>query len=735
MAAPPFAPAGKAPPKSSPGADPAAEASFEVLLRGVLGGDADAIKRASEEDVRRLQDSLNPYNYVISGGERPNVKKAMACSYTNLREEYVERFTMTSLIAFLFRMYREWEVPDETRRWDPAAVVGGEAPRRAPALRAQELVDKAEAALAAAKEALEAEKVSQASTMKAAEADVLREAAALGEKLSPQAMRDIEMSDELGAKATTDRGMADGLLYIAHRIVVKHGQVARDSLVSAAIRAEGHPEVADLVARDPLVVEARTNSVPAPVAKEIIGQFLRTWFEFDPDAHVRKAYDEVPSVPGTDLPGAAIARADAFDPERIHLQSLKGVVTTIPDPYADAYRAATDDRRTFDATKAVLANSRLVSGIVAAVVRAPGDKATSEPSAIVNVESLRTLRALLSPIAPDDEARGAVDVVPPADTFHRWQYYRDVNYEALRVATEALYGDKPDMEFAFAWFDTFEGSGDEVDAAFAKYKKLHADELRSPLFSVTGGGWTLMGPWQENRARIDFYNKNTKVLERIIARHEEDAKLGADLMRKRVIKVKAKNIAKDGPDSSGLSEYRSTLGSSAGEAVIDAKTMSAMARAKGDLAKVREIKDFSALEDEMAGLLKKKKFRPWTSDEAARVEELDVAIARAKEMLEVPDDGIQVDIFEHDGAAGKFVKKHFYTKAEEPESSSVAPAAGGAGDAAGGAGDAAASAGDAAASAGDAAGGAGDAAASAGDAAATPSAVLIEDEDATPPPM
>ena len=112
--------------------------------------------------------------------------------------------------------------------------------------------------------------------------------------------------------------------------------------------------------------------------------------------------------------------------------------------------------------------------------------------------------------------------------------------------------------------------------------------------------------------------------------------------------------------------------------------MNALARAKGDLSKVRELEDFSKLRTERANLEKKKEFRPWVPEETARAEELDAQIKRAKEMLEVPDDGIQVDFFTHDTEAGEMLKGKFYTKSAAPE----VPIAGGA--AAGGAGGAAA---------------------------------------------
>jgi len=670
------------------------------MLRGIMDGDSSAIETASEEVLLRLQKAMNPYGGPTPEDSRPGHTRALAFSYTNQRENYIERFTMTTLVGFLFRMFREWEVPTDTRRWDPAAFEESKGRARVdPAISAKELVDQARQTLEMAEEALKAENAALASAQKAKDADVLRMdpdhapsgklRVESGATPDQTAIDDERLSNTLGATAKAERGAADSLRFIAHRGMARAGAAARKALPAAAKIAAAHPEVKKFIEGDRDTNEARCDEIPAAAAKEIIGQFLRTWFEYDPDAHVRGAEDEArlttrpvsEMLPGAkdaakddegaakDDEGAAPAvlpdpgktiTVDAGDPERLTIEGLRAMVGIVPEELKGVFAAATKDERTLNATKAVLAQPALVDGL-APVMATP--------------DGVRLLREYLCPIPEGDEARPAIDVIPPRDTFHRWGYYRDVNFEKLRSATEAVYAAKPDLDLAISWFETFEGTPDEVDAAFDKYKKMHSRELRSELYSVKHGGWTLIGPWEQNRKRIDFYNHNTQVLQRIMERHEEDQPLGAELMKKRVVKVKAKNIAEDGPDHPGLATYRSTMGTAAGEAVIDPKTMSDLARAKGDLTKVRELEDYARLQTERANLEKKKEFRPWVPEETARGGELDAQIARAKEMLEVPDDGIQVDFFTHDTKAGEMLKGKFYTKSEAPEP----PTAGGAG--------------------------------------------------------
>jgi hypothetical protein len=66
----------------------------------------------------------------------------------------------------------------------------------------------------------------------------------------------------------------------------------------------------------------------------------------------------------------------------------------------------------------------------------------------------------------------------------------------------------------------------------------------------------LIGSFKENRDRVNFYNKNTVILENIIKQREEDAKLGKELLSKRVRKVKAKNVKRYGKDHPNFVKYK-----------------------------------------------------------------------------------------------------------------------------------------------------------------------------------
>lgn len=144
-----------------------------------------------------------------------------------------------------------------------------------------------------------------------------------------------------------------------------------------------------------------------------------------------------------------------------------------------------------------------------------------------------------------------VNHIPPADIYHRWQYYTDTNYEEIRSSVNDLYCEKPDIEFAINPYDQFETQEDSD-----KFVQKHKNEVIADILTLTNGKWNLCGSFKKNRERINFYNEKTAVIEEIFKQIEQDKKLGADLMRKRVIRKKKQNIADYGKEPEEFKTYR-----------------------------------------------------------------------------------------------------------------------------------------------------------------------------------
>lgn len=209
-----------------------------------------------------------------------------------------------------------------------------------------------------------------------------------------------------------------------------------------------------------------------------------------------------------------------------------------------------------------------------------------------------------------------VQNIPPADTFHRWKYYTDSNYEEIRNATQDLYCEKPDLEFAINPYDQFNSEDDAK-----RFVQKHKNEVIADVLTLHNSKWNLTGSFKKNRNRINFYNEKTAVIEQIFKRIEQDKKLGADLMRKRVKRKKIKNIKEVGSDVKELKQYKN-------------QTSAAM--------------------------------------ESMGAEDLSNDSKRSKSTFsihdECPYDAVQVDVFDF-RKGGQVVKKsEFFTQAEDPKS-------------------------------------------------------------------
>lgn len=655
------------PPKTQAPPAPAkggAEPSFDDLVADILQNPERILdKDITPEQVLALQKQLNPYAYVAGDAGSAEHKRSVAISTTNLRADYIKRFTMTGLVGFLFRMLDEWTVPAEARRWVSKAgakrgAAEAAARRKAAPLTPDDLLQRAEALRELALLAKEAGGEAAAAQQAAAQADDVlivatgagappAEVAALKETLAAR----LKTADAALAKAR-------GLLYSATFELRKHGLEADDRIDAVAAVARAHPEIAAMIDRDPVRrPPPGQTEIPEAPAKAIISNFLRAWFEFNPDAHVRKAHDEFIIRKATapaeveGLPGKH--PVDAADPERLPLEVVLAAAPAFADPAdKETFAALTVSREAYNAAAYMLRNETAMGALLSAYEAAP------------------KFRRYLFPIPAGSAARAAAEVVPPQDTFHRWNYYMEVNHEELRTATEAIYHEKPDLDWALIVYEAFEGTEAEVEAAFEKFRDEHQDEVISDIKGVDFGSWTLLGDFKENRDKLTFYNKHTDVLKRILDRHAEDKKLGTDLMRNRVRQLKAKNIRDDGPDAPGLGEYKTQnpgLSAMGAERVISREEMYRLERAKGNLRAAQELEALDQYRQVIADLSAAAKVRELTPEEDRRLKDAQKDIVNAQEMIEVPDNAIQVDVFSHDARAGTFGKSKFYTQAEAPE--------------------------------------------------------------------
>jgi hypothetical protein len=129
----------------------------------------------------------------------------------------------------------------------------------------------------------------------------------------------------------------------------------------------------------------------------------------------------------------------------------------------------------------------------------------------------------------------------------------------------------------------------------------------------------------------------------------------------------AKNIAEEGPDAEGLSQYRSVHGISlpGGEKVISNEEMLRLEKTKGNIKAAKELEVLESLENRILEIQHFEKNRPLTYAETQELEKLKGRLEFAHQMAEVPEGAIQVDVFTTNTSTGDFKKSSFYTKSEE----------------------------------------------------------------------
>jgi hypothetical protein len=582
----------------------------------------------SNDQLIELQKKLNPYINLTNNEER----QIAACSYTNLREDYIRRFTITSLVSFIFQVLHEHEVPKEKLIFKNEKI-------NSPCFTIKELKDKLSALQLVLSEAEDAE----------IEEIKLKKDLNMKELLEEDSTDNIYSN--LNKKIYSLEEKKIGLIFTLTHMIKEFGVVADTKITSIKDVACKYPGIKDII-KNKKPSNKEFNIIPESQAKDIINDFLIRWLSFDPSYHIREGHnlDKIKTEVKKAIDGQDIT-IDPEDPGHLTIESLRSkIVPTKEDAMNLEYLFK--DKRACSSAINIIRDANLYEPI---------------KYMLSSDDTIDRFKQYLMPLQ-----KLKLNNIPPQDTFHRWNYFTEVNYEEIRTITECLYPERPDLDWAVAIWTTFKGTDEELDKQFNDYCQKHQDELPSSIRSIEIGKWTLLGDFKENRKNLQFYNKNTEVLKRIIDRHTEDKKIGTELMRNRVRQVKAKNIEEEGPDAPGLKNYKSAvssdgkdLSSKGVEKVITPEEMKRLEKTRGNLKAAKELEVLEEYENIMKGLDEIKKYRELTTEEIDKYSKAELIIKQAKEMLNVPDDAIQVDVFTTDAKSGTFSKSHFYTKCEE----------------------------------------------------------------------
>lgn len=146
--------------------------------------------------------------------------------------------------------------------------------------------------------------------------------------------------------------------------------------------------------------------------------------------------------------------------------------------------------------------------------------------------------------------RAAFETIPSSDMFAKWDRYQEEHYEQLQDATKAVYGAVPDIDFLL---NVYGVHANKEEAR--KFKDTHMNQVVAPITQITKNRWAILGPYQQNRERVDFMNQHTEVLKEMMDQRERDSHVATDIMKKRIKTKKAQNIAEAGPDDKAFLQY------------------------------------------------------------------------------------------------------------------------------------------------------------------------------------
>ena len=145
----------------------------------------------------------------------------------------------------------------------------------------------------------------------------------------------------------------------------------------------------------------------------------------------------------------------------------------------------------------------------------------------------------------------------PNDTFAWFKMYKNDNFEQLRWATMALYGVLPTTELMVQPAEIFNGKNPYEE--YKVYEQMVKETTDVSITAVTFGTWNILGPFQQNKDKVSFLNKNTEILQRILEQHKADEQIGADLLKRRVRERKKENIRREGADAKDLDSHLADL--------------------------------------------------------------------------------------------------------------------------------------------------------------------------------
>ena len=538
----------------------------------------------SEEQLLNITKKISPYSYIKPRDDSADDEITLAAiSHTNLEEDYQRRFLMTSMVGFIYRMYDEFQIESEDRVWVDET-------RKTPKLTDKEIytpftIEKITGNIRQINKYVKEYELIKEQQEKLKNSIITRELE--GNEITPAERKEEERLEKSILSLT----------YIMTHLFTDIGKDAERRTENLVEKIKKYKDVYESILnlgyKPPPPVE--NVVIEEEFCKRQIKNFIDKYFEYNPDEHVRKPFNKDKLTPDEK------AKYDKIDKYRPTMELLQARVD-LKENDSDL-KEILEDRETYNACMHLLNN---------------------RPNLLRKLaDGGNNLKDRLVPLTQEKKL---AERLPPDDTFHRWGYYTEVNMEEIRNVVAAVYDEKPVLDLALQIYDIFKGTPEEVEEQKKKWISKYNEELPSDVSMVPVGNWVLLANYKKNRDEINFYNRHTEVLRRIMEKHEEDKRLGKDLMMKRVKKAKTKNVKEAGKDAEILRKYQTQY---------------------------QNLTQLGAK-------------RALSYEEQKEIENIQRNIKDLEEVADVPDNAIQVNVFTHDTEKGEFKKSAIYTESEAP---------------------------------------------------------------------
>jgi hypothetical protein len=535
---------------------------------------ADIISNLDEDTVNKLRSMKNPYQKPVYSG--PDETRFLSFGFINLREKYFQRFAMTSLIGFIYRMLDEYE------------------PASAKSFTSENSPEFAKLHL---EKVAKLERRKPIETLQASLADSDAEIS----KLSNQLDESASAKSELGRAVKRRFVTLAQLNKHHHQKLIDKKKSAEESLRDAGVKVteitrsianirELIPETEGRIDRkkkfDERMLEFKGNKNSDVIIQKIAPEFKlspedagQPLASFEIELQNKRnsiAMLEVDLKEWEEKESAALSKTQTL---ATAVQQAKDEFDSLKSDYKSKFKLPSYSRHPLDSIKFTPyeATDSDLEEVDAAVKSALGIEKTAEEHTEEKQAEIQEFLDSYFVYNPDfhvscaykpnydDPLRTPLEineqqeiiekeyersVIPPDDTFYRLNRYVENNYEELRQATDDIYNEKSDFEVDIVPLEMFAGpdAEEEADAFDRKY----SDEFEYDVLRARFNRHNLLGSFTANREKRKFFNENTEIIERIIEQSQKDQEMGKKMMKERAKQKKEENVREAGPYAKDL---------------------------------------------------------------------------------------------------------------------------------------------------------------------------------------